>query len=541
MNNAIYSIQRPVNEPVMSYARGTRERAELEKELKRISSETIEIPLIIGGKEVKTGHTGKVVMPHDHGHVLATYHMAGEKETREAIDAAMKAKEAWMSISWIERSSVMLKVAELISKKYRYTIVAATMLGQSKSVQQAEIEAACETIDFLRFNSYFAGQIYEEQPSSGPDQLNRVEYRPLEGFVYTITPFNFTAIASNLNMSVALMGNTTVWKPATTSLLSSWVLMKIFMEAGLPAGVVNFLPGKGSVISSVAMSHPDLGGIHFTGSNGTFNELWKSAANNLENYRSYPRIVGETGGKDFIIVHPTGDPLAVATAIVRGSFEYQGQKCSASSRAYIPRSLWPEISSHIDRQMSALKTGDPADFSTFMNAVIDEKSYDNIMKYIGLARDSSECRILHGGKGDKSKGWFVEPTIILTTNPKFVTMQEEIFGPVMTIYLFDDEKYEETLHLINETSPYGLTGAVFSTDRQGLVRACQVLRFAAGNFYYNDKPTGAMVGLQPFGGARASGTNDKAGGRLNLLRWVSPRTIKETFMPATDFRYPYMD
>ena len=317
----------------MSYARGTRERAELEKELKRLSSETVEIPLIIGGKEVKTGHTGKVVMPHDHGHVLATYHMAGEKETREAIDAAMKAKEAWMSISWIERSSVMLKVAELISKKYRYTIVAATMLGQSKSVQQAEIEAACETIDFLRFNSYFAGQIYEEQPSSGTDQLNRVEYRPLEGFVYTITPFNFTAIASNLNMSVALMGNTTVWKPATTSLLSSWILMKIFMEAGLPAGVVNFLPGKGSVISSVAMSHPDLGGIHFTGSNGTFNELWKSAADNLANYRSYPRIVGETGGKDFIIVHPTGDPVAVATAIVRGSFEYQGQKCSASSRA----------------------------------------------------------------------------------------------------------------------------------------------------------------------------------------------------------------
>ncbi|MCU0460013.1 MAG: L-glutamate gamma-semialdehyde dehydrogenase [Bacteroidales bacterium] len=540
MNNAIYSIQRPVNEPVLTYAPGTPERAELMKELKRLASETIEIPLIINGKPVTTGKTGKVVMPHDHGHVLATYHMAGEKETRDAIDAALKAKEAWLSISWIERSSVMLKIAELISKKYRYTIVAATMLGQSKSVQQAEIEAACETIDFLRFNSYFAGQIYEEQPSSGTDQLNRVEYRPLEGFVYTISPFNFTAIASNLNMSVALMGNTTVWKPATSSLLSSWILMKIFIEAGVPAGVVNFLPGKGSVISSVAMSHPDLGGIHFTGSNGTFNELWKKAADNLENYKSYPRIVGETGGKDFIIVHPTGDPLAVATAIVRGSFEYQGQKCSASSRAYIPRSLWPEISSHIDRQMSELKTGDPADFSTFMNAVIDEKSFDNIMRYIGHARDSSECRILHGGRGDKSKGWFVEPTIILTTNPKFVTMQEEIFGPVMTIYIYEDEKYEETLRLCNETSPYGLTGAVFSTDRQGLVRACQVLRFAAGNFYYNDKPTGAMVGLQPFGGARASGTNDKAGGRLNLLRWVSPRTIKETFLPATDFRYPYM-
>ena len=541
MNNAIYSIQRPSNEPVMSYAPGTRERAELEKELKRLSSETAEIPLIIGGKPVKTGQTGRVVMPHDHRHVLATYHMAGEKETHEAIEAAMHAKEAWMSISWIERASVMLKAAELLSKKYRYTIVAATMLGQSKSVQQAEIEAAAETIDFLRFNSFFAAQIYEEQPGSGTDQLNRVEYRPLEGFVYTISPFNFTAIASNLNMSVALMGNTTVWKPATTSLLSSWILMKVFMEAGLPAGVINFLPGKGSVISSVVMDHRELGGIHFTGSNGTFNELWKMAARNLEKYRSYPRIVGETGGKDFIIVHPSGDPLSAATAIVRGSFEYQGQKCSASSRAYISRSLWPEISSHLKRQLSQLKTGDPTDFSTFMNAVIDEKSFDNTMRYIDMAKSSPDCEIFNGGNGDKSKGYFIEPTVILTTNPKFVTMQEEIFGPVITIYIYEDEKYEETLHLCNETSPFGLTGAVFSTDRRGLLRACQVLRFAAGNFYYNDKPTGAMVGLQPFGGARASGTNDKAGGRLNLVRWVSPRTIKETFLPATDFRYPYMD
>ncbi|NLE36197.1 MAG: L-glutamate gamma-semialdehyde dehydrogenase [Bacteroidales bacterium] len=541
MNNAIYSLHRPKNEPLLSYAPGTPERIELEKELKRLSSETIEIPLIINSKPVKTGQTGKVVMPHNHGHVLATYHMAGEKEAAEAIEAAMKAKESWMALSWVERASFMLKVAELLSKKYRHTIVAATMLGQSKSVQQAEIEAAGETIDFLRFNSYFAGQIYEEQPGSEADQLNRVEYRPLEGFVYAITPFNFTAIASNLNMSVALMGNTTVWKPATTSLLSSWILMKVFMEAGLPAGVVNFLPGKGSVISPVVMKHPDLAGIHFTGSNATFNELWKMAADNLENYKSYPRIVGETGGKDFIIVHPSGDPLAAATAIVRGSFEYQGQKCSASSRAYIPRSLWPDISAHLGKQMSELKTGDPDDFSAFMNAVIDEKSFDNIMRYINLARESSECEILYGGKGDKSRGWFIEPTIILTKNPKFVTMQEEIFGPVMTIYIYEDEKYEETLHLCNETSPYGLTGAVFSTDRQGLVKACQVLRFAAGNFYYNDKPTGAMVGLQPFGGARASGTNDKAGGRLNLVRWVSPRTIKETFLPATDFMYPYMD
>ena len=541
MNNAIYSIHRPENEPVYSYNRGTAERAELEKELKRLSATAIDIPLIINGRRVTTGKTGRVVMPHDHRQVLATYHQAGPEETGEAIKAALSAKEQWMTLSWIERASIMLKAAELLSKKYRYTIVAATMLGQSKTVHQAEIEAACETIDFLRFNAYFAGQIYQEQPRSSTDQMNRAEYRPLEGFVYTITPFNFTAIASNLNMSVALMGNTTVWKPATTSLLSSWILMTVFMEAGLPAGVVNFLPGEGPVISSVVMSHPDLGGIHFTGSNKTFNSLWKKAAENLENYRSYPRIVGETGGKDFIMIHNSANPLEAATAITRGSFEYQGQKCSASSRVYIPRSIWPEISSHLKSQAAAIKTGDPADFSNFMNAVIDERSFDNIMRYIDIARASSECEILHGGKGDKSVGYFIEPTIILTTNPKFVTMQEEIFGPVVTLYVYEDENYVETLHLCNETSPYGLTGSVFSTDRPAMVKACQVLRFAAGNFYINDKPTGAMVGLQPFGGARASGTNDKAGGRLNLIRWTSPRTIKETFLPPVDFRYPYMD
>lgn len=541
MNNAIYSIHRPENEPVQGYAAGSRERAELEKELNRLSSTTVEIPLIINGKPVSTGKTGKVVMPHDHGHVLATYHLAGEKETADAIAAALRAREEWLTLSWVERASIMLKAAELLSKKYRYTIVAATMLGQSKTVHQAEVEAACETIDFLRFNSWFAGQIYQEQPRSASDQLNRVEYRPLEGFVYTITPFNFTAIASNLNMAVALMGNTTVWKPATTSLLSSWILMKVFMEAGLPAGVVNFLPGQGSVISSVVMKHPDLAGIHFTGSNSTFYGLWKTAAENLGLYKSYPRIVGETGGKDFIMVHNSATPPEVATAIIRGSFEYQGQKCSASSRVYIPRSLWPEISSHLKRQASEIRIGDPADFRNFMNAVIDEKSFDNIMKYISLAKESPDCEIIHGGNGDKSRGYFVEPTIILTKDPHFITMKEEIFGPVVTLYLYEDEKYEETLQLVNETSPYGLTGSIFSTDRPAMVKACQVLRYAAGNFYINDKPTGAMVGLQPFGGARASGTNDKAGGRLNLIRWVSPRTIKETFLPATDFRYPYMD
>jgi 1-pyrroline-5-carboxylate dehydrogenase len=541
MNNAIFSVQRPHNEPVLSYAPSSPERAGLINEIERISSETTEIPVIVNGKKILTGNTGKVVMPHNHRHVLATYHMAGEKEAAEAIEAAMQAKEMWMTMSWVERASIMMKAAQLLSKKYRYTIVAATMLGQSKSVHQAEVDAACETIDFLRYNAYFAGQIYQEQPRSGWDQLNRVEYRPLEGFVYTISPFNFTAIASNLNMSVALMGNTTLWKPATASLLSSWVLMQVFMEAGMPAGVINFLPGQGSVISNAVLNHRDLGGIHFTGSNNTFNSFWKTVSGNIEKYRSYPRIVGETGGKDFIMIHSSANPLEAATAIIRGSFEYQGQKCSASSRVYIPRSLLPRVLEHVRRQASEIKMGDPADFSNFMNAVIDERSFDDIMKYIRLARDSAECEIIHGGSGDKSKGYFIEPTIILTTNPNFITMREEIFGPVVTLYVYEDEKYEETLHLCNETSPYGLTGSIFSNDRPAMVRACQVLRFAAGNFYINDKPTGAMVGLQPFGGARASGTNDKAGGRLNLVRWTSPRTIKETFLPATDFRYPFMD
>jgi 1-pyrroline-5-carboxylate dehydrogenase len=541
MNNAIFSIHRPKNEPVLGYTVGSPERIALEKELKRISSAAVEIPVIVNGREIFTGRTGTVVMPHDHGHLLATYHMAGEKETRKAIEAAQDSREEWMTLSWVERASIMLKAAELLSKKYRYTIVAATMLGQSKNVQQAEVEAACETIDFLRYNAYFAGQIYQEQPRSGMDQLNRVEYRPLEGFVYTISPFNFTAIASNLNMSVALMGNTTVWKPATTSLLSSWILMKVFMEAGLPAGVINFLPGPGSEISNVVLRHPDLAGIHFTGSNATFNSLWKAVAGNLENYRSYPKLVGETGGKDFIMIHSSADPLEASTAIIRGSFEYQGQKCSASSRVYIPRSLWPAIRQNVKKQAEEIKVGDVADFSNFMNAVIDERAFDRIMDYITLAKKSEECEIIHGGNGDKSKGFFIEPTVIVTTDPGFITMHEEIFGPVVTLFVYEDNRYEETLQLCNETSPYGLTGSVFSSDRHAMVRACQVLRFAAGNFYINDKPSGAMVGLQPFGGARASGTNDKAGGRLNLVRWTSPRTIKETFIPATDFRYPFMD
>ncbi len=541
MNNAIFSFDNPKNEPICQYEQGSKERDEILTELSRISNEEIEIPLIIGGKEIRTGKTGKVVMPHNHRKVLATYHQAGEEDVQLAIEAALKAKNKWEDISYIERSSIMLRAAELCSKKYRNLINAATMLGQSKSVYQAEIDSACEVIDFLRYNSYFASKIYGEQPKSEFDQLNRLEYRALEGFVFTVSPFNFTAIASNLNMTVALMGNTTVWKPATTSLLSSYYLMKIFQEAGLPDGVINFVPGPGSVIGNTVIKHKDLAGIHFTGSNSTFNHLWKGVSDNLTNYVSYPKLVGETGGKDFIFVHNSANSLEVATGIIRGSFEYQGQKCSAASRAYIPKSRWPEIKEHLLEQASEIKVGGVEDFDNYMNAVIDEKSFDNIISYIESAKNSDECEIIHGGEGDKSVGYFVQPTIIQTTNAQFITMKEEIFGPVMTIYLYNDEDYEDTLEICNNTSPYALTGAIFANDKYAMLQACKALRYAAGNFYINDKPSGAMVGLQPFGGARASGTNDKAGGSLNLLRWVSPRTIKETFIPAQDFKYPYME
>jgi 1-pyrroline-5-carboxylate dehydrogenase len=541
MNNAIFDFVEPLNEHVLSYKPGSTERKKLEEELRLQSGQEIEIPLIIGGKEVRTGKTGKLTMPTDHSHVLATYHMATEKEVRMAIDAAMKAKNEWMTLAWMERASIMSKAAELISKKYRYKINAATMLGQGKNAYQAEIDSACEVIDFLRFNNYFASLIYMEQPKSGNETINRIEYRPLEGFVYTITPFNFTAIALNLNASVALMGNTTVWKPATTSLLSNYYLMKILEEAGMPAGVINFVPGTGSLISSVVLNDKNLAGIHFTGSNATFNNVWKHVSGNLQLYRSYPRIVGETGGKDFIFAHNSADTLELAVAIIRGSFEYQGQKCSAASRAYIPSSIWNETKEHLIKMINEIKTGDVRDFTNFVNAVIDETSFDRIMKYIDTAAKSPSATILCGGKGDKSKGYFVEPTIIQTTDPHFVTMEEEIFGPVMTIYVYEDEEFDKTLKICDETSPYGLTGSIFSKDRYAMIQACRALRYAAGNFYINDKPTGAMVGQQPFGGARASGTNDKAGSYLNLVRWVNARTIKETLMPATDFKYPFME
>lgn len=541
MNNAIYNFREPKNETVLSYKPGSEERKLLEAELWAQKNRIVDIPLIIGGKEIRTGKTGKIVMPTDHHHVLATYHMATEKEVALAIQSALDAKCEWMNLAWMERAAIMAKTAELISKKYRYQINAATMLGQGKNVLQAEIDSACEVVDYLRFNTHFASLIYMDQPISENETINRIEYRPLEGFVYTVTPFNFTAIASNLNTSVALMGNTTVWKPATTSLLSNYYLMKIFEEAGLPAGVINFVPGSGALISSIILKHKDLAGIHFTGSNSTFNTLWKQVSDNLSVYKSYPKLVGETGGKDFIFAHNSANPLELATAIIRGSFEYQGQKCSAASRAYIPLSIWDETKKHLLKMISEIKVGDITDFGNFVNAVIDESSFDKIMSYINKVKASGDAKIIAGGKGDKSKGYFIEPTVIVTENPHYFTMEEEIFGPVMTIFVYHDDLFEETLKLCDETSPYGLTGAIFSNDKYAMIKACRALRYAAGNFYINDKPTGAMVGQQPFGGARGSGTNDKAGSHLNLIRWVSPRTIKETLIPATDFKYPFME
>jgi 1-pyrroline-5-carboxylate dehydrogenase len=540
MNNAIFVFEYPENEPVKTYSPGTPERKSLQSELDRMSSEVMDIPLIIGGKEVRTGNTEAVRMPHDHGHIIGNYHKAGPKEVKSAIDVAMKAHREWESFSYVERVSVTLRIAELIAKKHRATLNAATMLGQSKNAYQAEIDAACETVDFLRFNAHYISDIYNEQPHSDPGFINRIEYRPLEGFIFSLTPFNFTAIASNLNMSPVLMGNTALWKPASNSIMSNYVLMQIFKEAGMPDGVINFVPGTGSVVGNAIFSDHNFAGLHFTGSNITFNRLWQSVAQNLPNYKSYPKIVGETGGKDFIVVHNSAHADEVATAIVRGSFEYQGQKCSAASRAYIPKSLWPPVREKVGDMLSQITVGDVREFSNFMNAVIDEASFDNIMGYIEKARHSSDTKVIFGGKGDKTKGYFIEPTIILTEDPHFVTMEEEIFGPVLTVFVYDDKNWEETLKLVDETSPYALTGAIFAHDRMVLDKASKTLKYAAGNLYFNDKPTGAVVGQQPFGGSRQSGTNDKAGSHLNLIRWTSPRTIKETLLPPTDFKYPFM-
>ncbi|MDD4150054.1 MAG: L-glutamate gamma-semialdehyde dehydrogenase [Bacteroidales bacterium] len=540
MNNAVFNFQQPNNEPVKGYLKGSPERVELEATLKKMRSEQIEIPIIIGGKEIKTGNIGKVVMPSDHNHVLATYHKVGEKEVKMAIDAAMEAKKQWENVPYVERVSITLRIAELIATKYRAVINASTMLGQSKNIFQSEIDAACELIDFLRFNAHFATKIYSDQPNSMNSHNNRLEYRPLEGFVFAVSPFNFTSIAGNLNLAPAVMGNTTIWKPATTAILSNYYLMKVFKEAGLPDGVINFIPGQGSLIGKNILASKDLAGIHFTGSNVTFNTLWKGVGENLEKYVSYPKLVGETGGKDFIFAHNSAYTQELATAMVAGSFEFQGQKCSAASRSYIPKSIWGDVKNKMFTLMDQIKMGQPQDFDVFFNAVIDEASFDNIKSYIDFAKESNEAEIIRGGKCDKSKGYFIEPTVIVTTNPKFKSMEEEIFGPVMTVYVYDDEKYEETLELCNTTSPYGLTGAIWSNDKYATLKAFDMLRYAAGNFYINDKPTGAMVGLQPFGGSRASGTNDKAGSYLNLIRWTNPRTIKETYVAATDILYGYM-
>jgi len=540
MNNAVFNTAIPNNEPIYGYLKGSPERAALEKELQRQSSIIVDIPAIINGREVRTGKLKMVAMPCDHGHILAKYHQVGPEEVKLAVKSACEAKEQWMTMSWVERTAITLKIAKLISDKHRQLINVSTMLGQGKNIFQAEIDSVGETIDFIRFNAYFISKIYGEQPLSNPEQMNRIEYRPLEGFVYTITPFNFTAIGSNLNLAPVLMGNTTVWKSATTSLLSNYYLMQVFKEAGLPDGVINFLPGSGAVISDVVLKSKELAGIHFTGSNGTFNGLWKSVSDNLGIYKSYPKLVGETGGKDFIFVHNSSDPVQVATAFVRGAFEYQGQKCSACSRGYVPKSLWPQVKEKMLEMLSRIKVGDVRDFDCFVNAVIDENSFDNIMGYISKTKSSGQAKIITGGEGDKSKGYFVQPTVIEASDPHFLTMEEEIFGPVLTIYVYDDDKFEETLGICDSTSPYALTGAIFARERSAIVTACQTLRYAAGNFYYNDKCSGAMVGLQPFGGARASGTNDKAGGVYNLLRWISPRTIKENYAPPTDFPYNYM-
>jgi 1-pyrroline-5-carboxylate dehydrogenase len=541
MANAIFSIDPPANEPVLEYRPGSDERVRLRDELERLSQTPIDIPLIIGGKPVKTGNLGQCTVPHDHGHQLAVFHQAGEKEVNAAIGAAASAAGQWAAMDWDDRLAIFSRAADLIAGPRRMTLTAATMLGQGKNVFQAEIDAACETIDFLRFNAYFATEIYRQQPRSGPAEWNQLEYRPLEGFVFAVTPFNFTAIGGNLPSAPAMLGNTVLWKPASTAVYSAWMLMEIFMEAGLPPGVINFIPGPGAQVGNPVLASPHLAGIHFTGSTAVFQNMWKTVAGNLSRYRTYPRIVGETGGKDFIFVDPSADIDTVVTALIRGAFEYQGQKCSAASRAYLPESLWPQLQKKLTAAMDTIKVGPPEDFSNFVNAVIDQAAFDTISGYIEYAREHDAAEIIAGGRCDRSAGYFIDPTVILTTDPHFKTMEEEIFGPVLTLYVYADEDIEATLDLCDQTSPYALTGAIFARDRTAVAAARRRLVNAAGNFYINDKPTGAVVGRQPFGGARASGTNDKAGSILNLYRWVSPRTIKENFLPATDYRYPFMD
>ncbi len=541
MPKGIYQVPIPKNEPVLNYAPGSNERETLKKALEAALAKQEDIPMYIGSEEVRTEKRLPLSPPHDHQHLLGHFHEGDKGHVEMAINAALGAKPAWEELPWEQRASIFLKAADLIAGPYRAEINAATMLGQSKNAYQAEIDSACELIDFLRFNVYYMTQIYAQQPMSSPGVWNRLEHRPLEGFVFALTPFNFTAIAANLPASVALMGNTVVWKPAYTQIYAANVIMKTFREAGLPDGVINLIYVDGPSAGEVIFNHLHFAGIHFTGSTKVFQNIWKTIGENIRRYKSYPRIVGETGGKDFIIAHKSADAKALATALVRGAFEYQGQKCSAASRAYIPSNLWEEIKTYVLEDLKSIKMGGVEDFENFVNAVIDEKSFDKIVQYIEDARNSDLVEIIAGGTYDKSKGYFIAPTILLSRDPSYVTFCEEIFGPVLTIYVYQAERFEETLELVDSTSPYALTGSIFSNDRYAITLATKKLVNAAGNFYINDKPTGAVVGQQPFGGARASGTNDKAGSMINLLRWVSPRTIKETLVPATDYRYPFLE
>ncbi|GAB2802309.1 L-glutamate gamma-semialdehyde dehydrogenase [Rhabdobacter roseus] len=541
MPKGVFNVPTPINEPVKTYAPGTTERASLKKALEEARSKEIEVPMYIGSREVFTDTKIKIAPPHDHQHVLGYFHEGNASHVQEAIDAALAAQASWAALSWEQRASIFLKAAELVAGPYRAEINAATMLGQSKNAYQAEIDAACEFIDFLRFNVKFMTDIYAQQPESSPGVWNRMEYRPLEGFVFALTPFNFTAIAGNLPAAPALMGNVVLWKPAYTQVYAAQVLMKVFKEAGLPDGVINMILVDGPVAGEVIFKHPDFAGIHFTGSTKVFQTIWKTIGENIAVYKSFPRIVGETGGKDFVLAHPSANAKAVATGLIRGAFEYQGQKCSAASRAYLPANLWEPIRGYMQEALAEIKMGGVEDFSNFINAVIDEKSFDKIVFYLEKTEQSDgKAEIIMGGKYDKSKGYFIEPTVILTTDPGYVTLCEELFGPVLTVYIYEPDDFEQVLDIVNSTSPYALTGAIFAQDRYAIETATRRLSQAAGNFYINDKPTGAVVGQQPFGGSRASGTNDKAGSVLNLLRWVSPRVLKETLVSPTDYKYSFL-
>lgn len=540
MPKGFFHVPKAVNEPVKSYAPNSPEKEAVLKAYRKMWSETIDVPMYVGSEEIRTGNTRNMSAPHDHKHIVGSYHLAEKIHVEKAIKAALEAKTEWANLAWEQRAAIFLKAAELIAGPYRAKINAATMIAQSKTIHQAEIDAACELIDFLRYNVEFMTQIYNDQPTSDSSVWNRVEYRPLEGFVYAITPFNFTAIAANLPASAALMGNTVVWKPSDSQVFSAKIIIDVFKEAGVPNGVINVVFGDPVMISDTIFEHPDFAGVHYTGSTFVFKEIWKKIGTNIHKYKTYPRIVGETGGKDFILVHPSANVKQVAANTIRGAFEFQGQKCSAASRAYFPKSLWPAIKEEMGKELSTIKMGSPEDFSNFFTAVIHEGSFDKLVKYIEQAKKDSDAEVIFGGNHDKSVGYFIEPTVILTTNPKYATMETELFGPVLTIYIYEDAKWKETLKLIDETSEYALTGAVFSQDRYAVAEAANALQNSAGNFYINDKPTGAVVGMQPFGGARASGTNDKAGSAQNLLRWVSPRTIKETFVTPEDYRYPFL-